>query len=75
MNIRKTTQFNFKEEKIEILLMYITKVWRNTTGYKTRGYKNRVSRVAKSRTIKDNLDITQHVKRNRVYHLVKPTIK
>lgn len=54
---------------------YITIQWSRISGYKTRGYKNRVSRVAKSRTIRDNLDITQHVKRNRVYHLVKPTIK
>ena len=54
---------------------YITKQWSRISGYKTRGYRNRVSRVAKSRTIKDNLDITQHVKRNRVYRLVKPRIK
>jgi hypothetical protein len=54
---------------------YITKQWSRISGYKTRGYRNRVSRVAKSRTIRDNLDITQHVKRNRVYRLVKPTIK
>lgn len=47
------------------------KDWIKILGYIARGRKNRVSRISKSRTIKANLDITQHVKRNRVYHLVK----
>jgi hypothetical protein len=38
--------------------------------YKGRGYKNRLGRIGRSRTIIQNLEITKHVKRNRVYRLV-----
>ena len=48
---------------------YMTKEWRKTSTYRGRGYRNRVRRLFKSKTIKENLDITKHVKRNRVYKL------
>ncbi len=72
MNIRKTTQLNFKEGegKIQTLPMYITKWWRKTTGYKTRGYKNRVKLISRSKTWIDNAHLTMHIKRNRVNKLV-----
>ncbi len=72
MNIRKTTQLKFKdgEGTIETLPMFITKGWRKITGYKTRGYKNRVKRIGWSRMYIDNAHLTMHIKRNRVNKLV-----
>jgi hypothetical protein len=72
MNIRKTTQLKFKdgEGKIETLPMYITKGWRRITGYKTRGYRNRVKLIGRSRTYIDNPEITKHIKRNRIHNMV-----
>ena len=49
---------------------YITKQWSRISGYKTRGYRNRVKLVSRSRTYIDNPEITQHVKRNRIHKMV-----
>ena len=49
---------------------YITKQWSRISGYKTRGYRNRVKLVGRSRTYIDNPEITQHVKRNRIHKMV-----
>jgi len=70
MNIRKTTQLNFKEGKIETLPLYITKGWRRITGYQTRGYRNRVKLIGRSKTYIDNAEVTKHIKKNRVHNLV-----
>ena len=70
MNIRKTSEWNLKEGTIQTLPMYITKWWRKTTGYKTRGYKNRVKLISRSKTWIDNAHLTMHIKRNRVNKLV-----
>jgi hypothetical protein len=49
---------------------YITKGWRGVSGYKTRGFRNRVRLVNRSRTYIANPEITQHVKRNRIHKMV-----
>ena len=46
---------------------YIKKQW---SGYKMRGYRNRVKLVSRSRTYIANPEITQHVKRNRIHKMV-----
>ncbi len=72
MHIRKTTQLKFKdgEGTIETLPMWITKQWRRIAGYQTRGYKNRVKLVGRSKTYIDNAELTKHIKKNRVHKLV-----
>jgi len=75
MNIRKIGVYNKETTYIYQKTTYTPKDWRKISGYKTRGYKNRVKRLFKSKTIKDNLNITHDVKRNRVYHLATPTVK
>jgi len=50
--------------------MWITKGWRRITGYKTRGYKNRVSLIGWSRTYIVEPELTKHIKRNRAHKLV-----
>ena len=49
---------------------YITKGWRRVSGYKTRGYRNRVKSVSRSRMYIDNAHLTMHIKRNRTQKLV-----
>ena len=66
MNIKKTKMGFEKSSGVT----YIGD-WIKLLGYKARGRRNRVSRISKSRTIKANLEITRHVKRNRVYRLIK----
>jgi len=70
MNIRKTGEWNVKEGTIEIKTMWITKGWRRITGYQTRGYKNRVKLIGRSKTYIDNAELTKHIKKNRVHNLV-----
>jgi hypothetical protein len=70
MNIRKTGEWNVKEGTIEIKPMWITKDWRRITGYKTRGYKNRVSLIGWSRTYIVEPELTKHIKKNRTHKLV-----
>ncbi len=72
MHIRKTTQLKVKdgEGTIETLPIWITKGWRTVYGYRTRGYKNRVRSVGRSRMYIDNPHITKHIKRNRIHKLV-----
>jgi hypothetical protein len=70
MNIRKTGEWNVKEGIIEVKPMWITKGWRRVTGYKTRGYKNRVKLIGRSRMYIDNAHLTMHIKRNRTQKLV-----
>lgn len=66
MNIKKTA-IGFKGITHTT---YITKGWRRVSGYKTRGYRNRVKLVGRSRTYIANPEITQHVKRNRIHKMV-----
>jgi hypothetical protein len=75
MNIRKIGVYNKETTYIDQKATYTSKSWRKTSGYKTRGYKNRLKRLFNSKTIKDNLNITRHIKRNRIYHLATPTTK
>ena len=70
MNIRKTGEWNVKDGIIEIKPMWITKQWRRLAGYQTRGYKNRVKLVGRSKTYIDNTELTKHIKKNRVHKLV-----
>lgn len=70
MNIRKVGDWNIKEGIIEIKPMWITKGWRKVTGYKTRGFRNRVKLISRSKTWIDNAHLTMHIKRNRVNKLV-----
>jgi hypothetical protein len=66
MNIKKNA-IGFKGVTHTI---YITKEWRRVSGYKMRGYRNRVKSVSRSRTYITNPEITQHVKRNRIHKMV-----
>ena len=70
MNIRKTGEWNVKEGTFKIMPMYITKWWRKTTGYKTRGYRIRVKLIGRSKTYIDNYELTKYFKKNRVHQLV-----
>jgi len=70
MNIRKIGVYNKETTYIDQKATYTPKSWRKISGYKTRGYKNRVKRIGRSRAIMDNPTITKHVTRNRVYNLV-----
>jgi hypothetical protein len=70
MNIRKTGEWNVKEGTIEIKPMWITKGWRRITGYQTRGYRNRVKLIGRSRMYIDNAELTKYFKKNRVHQLV-----
>lgn len=49
---------------------YITKSWSKVSGYKTRGFRNRVKLVGRSKTYIDNPEITKHIKRNRIHKMV-----
>ena len=66
MNIKKNA-IGFKGVTHTI---YITKGWRGVSGYKTRGFRNRVRLVNRSRTYIANPEITGHVKRNRIHKMV-----
>jgi hypothetical protein len=70
MNIRKTGEWNVKEGTFKIIPMYITKGWHRITGYKTRGYRNRVKLIGRSKTYIDNYELTKYFKKNRVHQLV-----
>ena len=75
MNIRKIGKWNAKEGIIEMNPMWITKQWRRITGYRTRGYKNRLHLVGRSRMIIDNPELVIRIKRNRVFGLVYKSYK
>jgi hypothetical protein len=75
MNIRKIGEWNRTEGTIEIKPMWITKQWRRITGYRTRGYKNRVHLVGRSKMIIDNPKLVIRIKRNRVFGLVYKSYK
>ncbi len=75
MNIRKIGKWNAKEGIIEMKPMWITKQWRRITGYRTRGYKNRLHLVGRSRMIIDNPELVIRIKRNRVFGLVYKNYK
>lgn len=70
MNIRKVGVYNKETKYIEQKVSYTHTEWRKILGYKTRGYKNKVGRISRSKTIIHNFIITKHIRRNRVYNLV-----
>jgi len=75
MNIRKIGKWNPKEGIIEMKPMWITKQWRRIIGYRTRGYKNRLHSIGRSRMIIDNPELVIRIKRNRVFGLVYKSYK
>ena len=70
MNIRKIGVWVKETNGVKQMPYWITKGWRKVYGYKTRGYRNRVKLVGRSKTYIDNPHITKHIKRNRIHKLV-----
>ena len=70
MNIRKIGVWIRETNEIKKMPDYITMGWRKINGYKTRGYRNRVKLVGRSKSYIDNPHITKHIKRNRIHRLV-----